>query len=530
MKRLLLLIIVTFLFSVGNYAQSSFNADDIAALKSLLSIGVNPGLLEKVWAGQDAERPDTSDENDSKWNQVDWKTDIKGLTWNGSGELLKIDWNNFDAPETDYITGLLSVADLKHLKTFHCYNNGLTGVLLKDLPVLNEIEIGYNKIQYFVLEATPEVESVNLIYNKLTSLTLANYPKMVYLDCSHNELTTLDVNNLLSLELLECGGNQLTSLDISNLDNMQNLFCDNNKISEFAVSTVAPWNELSCGLNNIPFSQLPAESEIVGYYRYIPQILTSTVNQGESYTFDQGSHTGVIGMVFCENEEGRKITGYTLNGNTLVPPSGFSGKLRAYVTHSDFPQFNTHGYEYYYMRLDLTIKEVEPPVETYHKVTLPAVEGIEIKPVTNVYDVKSGEAFEFTLTLLEEYDQSNVKVYANGDLLQPNPKTHSDVVIRSFIYTIENVTEAITITIEGVQKNNSTGIESPMGYEDYRVYTEGSMLYIDSQRQNKLAVYGTDGRKYMGGEIPVGVTSVSLPKGIYIVLIGESRLKIAIGN
>lgn len=525
MKRLLLFVIVAFLFNVGNKAQSSFNADDVVALKSLMSTGVNPGLFEKIWVGQDAQKPNPSDENDTQWEQVDWETDIKGLTWNDSGELLKIDWSNFGAPETDYITGLLSVADLKHLKTFHCYNNGLTGLILKNLPQLNGIEIGYNEIVNFMTDATPAIDSIDLINNKLTKLTLTGYPNLEYLNCSHNKLTALEVNSLSGLKLLDCGENELTSLDISNLQNIENLFCYDNKLSELAVYTSAPWNELSCGDNNLPFSQLPAESEISGDYKYTPQILTATVNEGESYTFDKGSHTGTIGVASCTKEDGTELTGYKIENATFTPPPGFSGKLVAYVTHSDFPKFNTGGYEYDYMELHLTVEATEK-----YNVVLPEVEGLEITPAPGTYEVGKGDYFEFTLTLMEGYEESEVKVYTNGDLLQPNPTTHSDVVIRSFIYTIENITEAITITIEGVKKNDPSNIESPLSNQDYQVYTEGTMLYIDSQKQDRFVVYSMEGKKYAGGELPVGITSVSLPKGFYIVLIGENRLKIAIGN
>ena len=610
MKRLLLFVTAAFLFTTMNNAQSSFDADDVAALKSLMLTGTNPGLLEKVWTGQDDQRPDPTDENDTQWNQVNWKTDIKGLSWDDSGKLLEIDWNNFGSPETDYISGLLSIADLKHLTTFYCYNNGLTGLMLKNLPVLSEIEVGYNAIINFVTDATPEISNIDFINNKFTKLTLTGYPKLAYLNCSHNELTTLNVNDLTGLKLLDCGDNQLTALDISNLTHMENLFCYNNKLKELAVYTNAPWEELSCGDNNLPFSQLPAESEISGDYKYTPQILTATLNGGESYVFDQGSHTGTIGVASCTKEDGTELTGYKIENATFTPPSGFSGKLIAYITHSDFPKFNTGGYEYDYMELHLTVEagekysvilpeieeaSTEPIAGTYevgkgdlfeftltlaegyegsvvkvysnndllepvkietirffykvenitkditfkievlkkniHAVTLPEVEGVTTEPAAGTHKVAEGDPFEFTLTLLEDYDQSDVKVYVNGDLLWYNPATELfDVVNRSYTYTIENITEAITITIEGVKKNDPSSNESLLKDQDYRIYTEGSMFYIDSRKQVFLTIYGIDGQKYIGHEIPVGITSVSLSKGVYIVVVGEDRLKIVVGN
>ena len=528
MKRLLLFVMAAFLFATMNNAQSSFDADDVAALKSLMSIGVNPGLLEKVWIGQDAQRPNPSDENDALWGQVDWKTDIKGLTWNNSGELLKIDWNNSGEPEANYITGVLSVADLKHLKTFHCYNNGLTGLILKNLPGLNGVKAGYNEIISFMTDATPEIDSIDVKNNKLTKLTLKDYTKLEYLNCSHNKLLALEVNNLVNLKLLDCGDNELTILDISNLHNIENLYCYNNEISRLSVYTKAPWNELSCGNNNLPFSQLPSVREIAGDYKYAPQILASTVPYGESYTFDRGIHKGVIGVDSCLNEDGTEITGYLMDNATFTPPPGFSGKLIIYVTNSDFPKFNTGGYGYDYMKLYLTVKA---PV--IHKVTVPEIEGVITDPIAGTHDVNEGDSFEFTLTLMGGYEESEVKVYKNDQVLEPafelEQTPHSDPQSRSVKYLIEEVTEEITITIEGVQKNNSSGIEGLLGEQDCQVYTEGSMLHINSQKQNRFVIYSMDGKKYAGGEIPVGVTSVFLPKGIYVVLIGESRFKVAIG-
>ena len=85
-------------------------------------------------------------------------------------------------------------------------------------------------------------------------------------------------------------------------------------------------------------------------------------------------------------------------------------------------------------------------------VTLPKVEGATIKATEDSYSpVAKGGEFKFTVGLDDEYNNSSVIVKANGNEISPVDG----------VYTIENVTENIDITVDGVVKNKSEENNKP---------------------------------------------------------------------
>ena len=91
---------------------------------------------------------------------------------------------------------------------------------------------------------------------------------------------------------------------------------------------------------------------------------------------------------------------------------------------------------------DLLVK-IEPVTKTAYSVSLPTGLGYRVLGEPAAYQ---GSSYSFTLTLDEGYTQSSALVKVNG--------VHLDGT--DGIYTVENVQEDLTITVEGIQLNTYT--------------------------------------------------------------------------
>ena len=96
----------------------------------------------------------------------------------------------------------------------------------------------------------------------------------------------------------------------------------------------------------------------------------------------------------------------------------------------------------------------KPVAVTEYDVTLTKTDGITFGGYESL-KVAKGQSFTFTVTLGKDYDQSKITVKANGKVIAAGTDGK---------YTVENVTENITITVEGVVRNpvadnnNNTGL------------------------------------------------------------------------
>lgn len=82
-------------------------------------------------------------------------------------------------------------------------------------------------------------------------------------------------------------------------------------------------------------------------------------------------------------------------------------------------------------------------VESRYYITLPEADYYTITPVNGTTVCYYGQSYSFTLEVDEAYDQSQVKVWANG----------VRVALRHGLYTIDNVTENVEVTVGEMQIN-----------------------------------------------------------------------------
>jgi len=155
-----------------------------------------------------------------------------------------------------------------------------------------------------------------------------------------------------------------------------------------------------------------------------------------------------------------------------------------------------------------------------HKVTLPAVENARIIPEPGTYDVASDSPFTFSLVLNDNVDPEQVKVYANGQLLTPDPVRDT-----TLSFTIPNVTQSLVITVEGIgETTGNTGIPA-----DSRVYSSHGEVIIETAQPQTVQVYSLTG-SLMATHTVNGYHSIALQRGVYLVKMGGKVYKVIVNG
>ena len=135
--------------------------------------------------------------------------------------------------------------------------------------------------------------------------------------------------------------------------------------------------------------------------------------------------------------------------------------------------------------------------------------------------MKEGNQVSVYVEVEEGYDTENLKVSFKRSLYGYWEEVEEGVQPGEYI--IYNVYADIYIKIEGVEK-----IEEPTGMEDIegaKVYAQDGNLYVYTSQPQEVAIITMNGA-IVKRERQEGWRSYSLPKGVYIICIGEERMKV----
>lgn len=157
-----------------------------------------------------------------------------------------------------------------------------------------------------------------------------------------------------------------------------------------------------------------------------------------------------------------------------------------------------------------------------YRLYIPEVEGVTTNPPAGFHSIALNDNINFSVTLATEYDQSDIKVYANDVLLE---KTATRAT--TYNYTINNVQGPIRIRIEGVQKNGIDPTGNAELDETAKVYATYGTLFIETAKPAMAYVYTVTGQQKAQGMVS-GRMEYSLPSGIYIVRIDNTVYKVAV--
>ncbi|OUO53720.1 hypothetical protein B5F77_05175 [Parabacteroides sp. An277] len=160
------------------------------------------------------------------------------------------------------------------------------------------------------------------------------------------------------------------------------------------------------------------------------------------------------------------------------------------------------------------------PDPIYYNIYLDDVcEGVEASLSRGV--VKEGNQVSVYVEVEEGYDAENLKVSFKRSLYGYWEEVEEGV--QSGEYIIYNVYSDIYVKVEGAEK-----IEEPTGLEDIegvKVYAQDGNLYVYTSQPQEITIITMNGA-IVKRERQEGWRSYSLPKGIYIIGIGEERMKV----
>ena len=160
---------------------------------------------------------------------------------------------------------------------------------------------------------------------------------------------------------------------------------------------------------------------------------------------------------------------------------------------------------------------VTPDYPDYYNIYVDECEGVTVETSTNV--VREGNSMSFTVEVAEGYTAEDMVVkvkrslFGYTDVIEPNEEGK---------YEIRNIYTEIYITVEGVEKETPTGIEE---LQSTKVYAKDGSLYVQTPKQEQVVIISISGA-VIKNETQIGLKRYDLPCGIYIICIGEERVKV----
>ena len=160
---------------------------------------------------------------------------------------------------------------------------------------------------------------------------------------------------------------------------------------------------------------------------------------------------------------------------------------------------------------------VTPDYPDYYNIYVEECEGVTVETSTNV--VREGNSMSFTVEVADGYTAEDMVVkvkrslFGYTDVIEPNEEGK---------YEIRNIYTEIYITVEGVEKETPTGIEE---LQSTKVYAKDGSLYVQTPKQEEVQIISISGA-VIKNETQIGLKRYDLPRGIYIVRVGEETYKV----
>jgi hypothetical protein len=173
--------------------------------------------------------------------------------------------------------------------------------------------------------------------------------------------------------------------------------------------------------------------------------------------------------------------------------------------------------------INLKFNTITPP-EVQRYVEIHTIEGVTANPgAEEKHYVKSYDDFSFTLTFP---GGEPLKVTATGFYSQ-RPEEIKGVELGGgmFRYVIRQIVEPWSVT---VSSELASGVNNNVLATGIRVWTFANTLYINSDKTVRTNIYTLSGTLFKQINVPAGMTSVQLERGIYIVEIDGSRYKVVV--
>lgn len=227
------------------------------------------------------------------------------------------------------------------------------------------------------------------------------------------------------------------------------------------------------------------------------------------------------GWVEVKSEE---IEPFSLRSDGLIEltstydlPLNESGTYRCVVTNFKSEEIQTTLFTETSVTVNTPDPEPDPtpdPIILY-RVTIPQVEGATVLTYGSMY-VEEWEDFSFRIHIQEGYDATNMSVEANGTVLLPDARG---------LYTIEHITDNVTVTITGIVKETPTSIDT-IGADATAVWTSRGQIHIRLGQEATVTVLNYSGRLVKLFKGSAGDYAIPVQAGSYIVTINGRVYKV----
>ena len=216
---------------------------------------------------------------------------------------------------------------------------------------------------------------------------------------------------------------------------------------------------------------------------------------------------------FSLRSDGHELT------STYDLPLNESGTYRCVVTNFKSEGSQTTLFTETSVTVNTPVPEPDPtpdPIILY-RVTIPQVEGATVLTYGSMY-VEEWEDFSFRIHIQEGYDATNMSVEANGTVLLPDARG---------LYTIEHITDNVTVTITGIVKETPTSIDT-IGADATAVWTSRGQIHIRLGQEATVTVLNYSGRLVKLFKGSAGDYAIPVQAGSYIVAINGIVYKVVL--
>lgn len=172
-----------------------------------------------------------------------------------------------------------------------------------------------------------------------------------------------------------------------------------------------------------------------------------------------------------------------------------------------------------YVTIKVTTPAPPPYIPSFYSVSLPEVEGVSLSRNAGNHAVEEWTNFSFALTLTPGYEQSVPIVKANGSVIELN---------YSGLYVIRNVHEDMIVTIDGVVKNTPPTAIDKIDGRGAKVWGANETLHVYTPQAGDIQIINFAGKRIRQKRKACGESHFDLPKGAYIVLVGNESFKIVL--
>jgi len=233
-----------------------------------------------------------------------------------------------------------------------------------------------------------------------------------------------------------------------------------------------------------------------------------------NYVMEEGSH---LHLQFLPEVAGMNASDITFRIDGVDTPFQMIGGEGNYYSYILNPVESDHT---------VFIALKEPPI------TFPHIEGITFSCGEGTQKITYGDPFLFEITLDKEYNESQIIVKANGNILESYipemPELRMDLPDDTRYYRIDQVTGPLAITVEGVTRNEpvaNLNVET----ERIRLYSQQGQLVIETICPEEIRVYNVTGTLQTKCMVN-GYQAIDLQRGIYIVKTSVLTEKIVISQ